>query len=218
MYIDVMRDHFQRKIKEGSQITLEDSVRKHLHTTISSRTFETLKKLAEVYGTITNVLEEAIKLLQVKARMMDNLKKDELDESELWQLMRSDFNMLVVGRRTFLSYIENLPKAPMHDNNAIELIEWYHDTTSFKDLTLPDILEAIRRVWIAGNYFRSIEIEEIVPLMKYEIIFNHDFSDKAYGQYWAEYFTTLFMLPQLNCSVETQIRNQRFYLTINRNH
>lgn len=195
------------------------TVKRHLHTTISPEVYETIEQLAHDYGTKQNVIESAITLLQVRHHMVDQLNKQELDPYQLWHLMKSDFNMMAVARRTFLSYIKQIPEEPIQNNNALELIEWYYDNTPIKDLNLYQILEGIRNLWIAGNYFRKIDIQimegkDKLQATTFKMIFSHDFDAEQYGKYWAQYFKYVLELPSVGSKVEYSTRNQSFYMEI----
>jgi len=200
--------------------------KKHLHTTISAESFDVLQKLAHSRGSIGKVIEEAVELAHIRESMADNslkglIQKSKLDEYRLSHLMLNDFRMMAVGRRTFLSYIETLPEAPIRENNAIELIEWFYDNKfQIDSLSLGLILEAIKSLWIAGKYFTGVQIQpqdeqEVAKARKFKVIFSHDFNEKKYGEYWTQYFTYVLGSPPINAKIdETAIRNQSFNMTI----
>jgi hypothetical protein len=191
----------------------------HLHSLIAESSYNDLKNLALRYGSMARVIEEALTLLKIRDNDLNLINKTELEPFQLWHLMRSDFNMMAVGRRTFLSYIETLPEEPKNENNALELVEWYYNKT-ITELSLYEILNAIRAIWIAGNYFRTIIIEPIdnpVPIvsLKFRMIFNHDFNERKYGQYWGEYFKTVLEKSPLNYKIlKLEVRNQFFRLEV----
>lgn len=195
-------------------------MKKHLHTTVSEDIFNSIDDLVDVYGSKQRVIEDAIRHLLVKHHLMENIKKRSLDEYQIWHLMRDDFLMMSVGRRTFLSYISEIPQEPIQSNNAIELIEWYYDNTSIDELNLFQILNGIKKLWIAGNYFRKVEIypipKNIEPLKakEYKMIFSHDIDDKSYGAYWSQYFKFVLEDSLIGAKVSFQTRSQSFYLQI----
>ena len=133
----------------------------HIHTTVSPKTYGVLKELALTYGSISNVIEEALDLLKVREHLLDDTKKQELDEYKLWHLMKYDFNMCAIGRTTFLSFIDKIPTEPQENNNCIDLVEWYYDNQPITKLRLYEILKAIKAIWIAGNYFWKIQIKNL---------------------------------------------------------
>lgn len=195
------------------------SEKKHLHALIPMSTFKDLRELSLKYGSITKVIERAVSLLKILDSDTNSISKPDLMPFQLWHLMRSDFNMMAVGRKTFLSYIHNLPKEPLHENNAIELIEWFYNK-SISDLSLLEILEAIKAIWIAGNYFRSViiqpeSIQSEKKDQKFRVIFNHDFNDNKYSVYWSEYFKTLLEKPPLHFKIlKLDVRNQLFRIEV----
>lgn len=197
----------------------ENKKKRHLHTTISEHTFEMIDILAQKYGSKQSVIEEAVKQLQIKDHQVENIKKQNLDIYQLWHLMRDDFKMMAVGRRTFLSYIADIPQEPIHNNNAIEIIEWYYNNMQISDLNLYQILEAIKNLWIAGNYFRKVDIKipkdtEPLKANKFQMIFSHDFDNLQYGKYWSQYFKFILEHELIGAKVKYQTRNQSFYMEI----
>jgi hypothetical protein len=197
----------------------KSSERKHLHTTVSPEVYTVIENLSAEYGTKQNVIEAAINLLRVRAHRTHDLNKSDLDSYQLWHLMRSDFNMMAVARRTFLSYIDSIPTEPINNNNALELIEWYYNRTRITELNLYQILNGIKILWKAGNYFREIEIEILDgkdPLQSesFKLIFTHDFDSPNYGKYWAKYFQAVLKSPEIKAQVEVFDRFQSFYLLV----
>jgi len=202
-----------------------DKDKKHIHTTVSKKTYDIITKLALEYGSSkSNVIEKAIELLKVREHLLDDVKKSVLDEYKMWHLMRSDFNMVAVGRTTFMSYIDKIPTEPQENNNCIELIEWFHNKKKIEALTLFEILTAISDIWIAGNYFYEIQIvsqdktvEKPEYAKKFEIAFYHNFHHMKYGKYWSQYFKTVLEKEPINCNCEIQLRNEVFYIFLTQN-
>ncbi len=196
-----------------------------LHSKISEKYRPILKKLALSYGSIQKVIEEAIELIQIKNSMNDKfenetIERSKMDEYRLTHLMINNFKMLAVGRKTFLSYIDNLPETPIKENNAIELIEWFYDNKfHISTLSLLQILIALKKIWIAGKYFTSVQIqthpiEEIIDQNRYKIVFTHDFNEN-FGTYWTSYFQYFLTHKPNNFKIEhIQIRNQSFYFNV----
>ncbi len=193
----------------------------HIHTTVPKKTQKLIKKLSLSYGSISKVIEEAVDLIKIRDHLLDDIKKSDLDEYKLWHLMRSDFSMVAVGRTTFMSFIDKIPTEPQENNNCIELIEWFHNNKNISTLTLYEILEAIKSIWIAGNYFENIQIKsqdesEKIPKYgkKFEIAFFHNYNQIKYGKYWSQYFKTVLEKEPINCVCEIQLRNEVFYMII----
>jgi len=216
-----IRVHGKQKCVEKNFMKNQDD-KVHIHTTVSKKTKELLMNLSDsTYGSISNVIEEAVDLIKVRDHLLDDLKKSDLDEYKLWHLMRSDFSMVAVGRTTFMSFIDKIPTEPQENNNCIELIEWFHDNKKISTLTLYEILKAIKNIWIAGNYFEKIQIKsqdksEKSPKYgkKFEIAFFHNYNQIKYGKYWSQYFKTVLEKEPINCVCEIQLRNEVFYIEI----
>ncbi|MHA1584503.1 MAG: hypothetical protein ACTSWL_04555 [Promethearchaeota archaeon] len=193
------------------------------HTKIYKDDYRMIKTLALKYGNIQKVIEKALKLVRSKeaitsANISDKIRKDKMDNYLLASIMHQEFQMVYVGRRTFLSYIKKIPQTPIEENNALELIEWfYNDEKPISELSLEEILIAIRNLWIAGNYFKNISIK---PLNTdgFKIVFYHDFNDTTYGNYWIRYFKYIFTHDPLKFKIEqVKIRPQSFYFDIYEN-
>ena len=197
-------------------------MRKHIHTTVSEKTYDILNNLAiSSYGSISKVIEEAVELIIVKENLLDDIKISELEKYKLWHLMRSVFSMVAVGRTTFMSLIDKIPTEPQENNNCIELIEWFYNNKKISTLTLYEILFAIKKIWIAGNYFEKIQIEQQDKSeniekygKKFEVAFSHNYNQIKYGKYWSQYFKTVLEKDPINCKCEMQLRNEIFHMII----
>ena len=197
----------------------KDLSKVNFHTKISSQDHRLLKLLALKYRcNIQNIVEQAIQLLRVKESLRDEsitILKNEIDLYQLQHMMLQDFHMVAVGRTTFSSLIDSIPTNPIKNNNASELIEWFHNDTPLDQLSLSQILQAIKKLWISGNYFTQIDIQPIIDFPQaYKIVFSHDF-DKVYGKYWTEYFKYFFSHDPLNFEIQDiAIHHQRFRMEI----
>ncbi len=164
---------------------------KHLHTTISEETFKKIKKLSLKHGSHSKTIEKAITLLELHEGSAIPENRQILDADMIWGFMRSELNMVAVGKTTFLSYIDDLPEKAILNNNATEIIEWFYNYKRLTDLNLEEVIKAIKIIWISANYFRSIRCER-VGLGHYKMVFAHDLNELKYSQYWGKYFQTFF--------------------------
>ncbi|MHA1745030.1 MAG: hypothetical protein ACTSWW_03455 [Promethearchaeota archaeon] len=201
----------------------DNSKKDSFHTKIWPRDHRLLKQLALKYGiNIQNVVEQAIQLLRVKESLGNeniSVSKSKIDLYQMQHLMLQDFHMVAVGRRTFSSLIQNLPETPIKKNNAMELVEWFHDEKKkLNELTLIEILQAIRSLWIAANYFTKIDIlsKDTEDTSAYKMIFSHGSeSPEIYGKYWLRYFKHFLTQDPLDFEIkDVKIRPQSFYLEI----
>jgi len=188
------------------------NVKMHLHTTIPKATMQKIDALSARFGTYSHVIEKAVELLAVRENLPPGLNKAELDQISLWHLMRSEQNMVAVGKTTFLSYINDMPKKALTENNAIEIIEWFHEFKSVSELATEDILIAIQKIWTSANYFREFRIEKKAE-GSFRIVVTHDMNDIKYSEFWATYFQVLFS-EKLHKAVMILFRPQIFYLEI----
>jgi hypothetical protein len=186
--------------------------RHHLHTTISPETEERLKSLLIKFGNYARIVDKAVELLAVRENMVPGLNKGDIDASAMWHLLSTEQNMVAVGKTTFLSYITDLPRKALVENNAIELIEWFHGFKSITELTTSAVLSAIKKIWMSANYFKDVKIEEVKP-GKFRVLFIHDMNDVKYSEFWATYFQVLFA-EKLGKVVKVLVRPQIFHLEI----
>jgi len=185
---------------------------KHLHTTIPDVTFEKIKNLSGKYGSHSKTIEKAIDLLEMHDGLAIPENKQILDPDLIWGFMRSELNMVAVGKTAFLSYIDDLPEKAMTNNNATEIIEWFYNYKKLNDLTLKDVIKAIKVIWISANYFRSIRCERVEE-GQYKMVFSHDTNSLKYSQYWAKYFQVFFE-TKVDADVKILCRPQIFHLDI----
>ena len=129
-----------------------------MHTTVQPSTYNKLKELSLKYGSMSQTLEHAIRLLTIHHEDSE-LLHEELEDTELANLLQNKFNMVLVARRTFLSYIEKMPEDPIKDNNAKELVEWF-TRKEITELTLEETMESLKKIWLAAKYFTGIIIEK----------------------------------------------------------
>ena len=213
----------------------------HLHVKIHPKYQTIAKQLALKYGSIQKVIEEGLQLIAMKEYLSDrsplgdlrikgsllSFQKSEIDTYKLTELMAHDYKMVLVGRRTFLSYIDNFPTTPIEENNCIELVEWFYDNKiPLSTLNLSQILHAIVKMWEAANYFTNADLIplDISPqtsgtasIERFKVVIYHDFTDKRFGQYWSRYFEYVLSHPPINAHVSNlELRNQTFFFTVER--
>ncbi len=189
----------------------ESGKKKHLHTTISDETFEKIKVLSIKHGSHSKTIEKAIDLLELHDGLAIAENKQILDADMIWGFMRSELNMVAVGKTTFLSYINDIPERAIQNNNATEIVEWFFNYKKLTDLTLEDVIKAIKVIWISANYFRSVRCERVSP-GQYKMVFSHDLNDLKYSEYWGKYFQNFFQ--KLGKEVKILCRPQIFHVEI----
>lgn len=212
--MQVSKDQRQKVRNKKEKSNARGINKAHLHTTIHPSTYNKLKELSLKYGSMSQTLEHAIRLLTIHHEDSE-LLHEELEDTELANLLQNKFNMVLVARRTFLSYIEKMPEDPIKDNNAKELVEWF-TRKEITELTLEETMESLKKIWLAAKYFTDIIIEKI-PLegrksMKLKVTISHNFNVTKYGEYWSQYFKYFF--ESLGYKVDFKVRNESFYLFI----
>jgi len=191
---------------------LETGKIKHLHTTISEETFEKIRSLSKKYGNHSKTIEKAIDLLELHEGLAIPENKQDLDPDMIWGFMRSELNMVAVGKTTFLSYIDDIPEKAILNNIATEIIEWFYNYKKLTDLSLEEVIKAIKIIWMSANYFRSVRCER-VGAGQYKMVFTHDLNDLKYSQYWGKYFQTFFE-TKLGKEVKILCRPQIFHMEV----
>lgn len=128
---------------------------------------------------------------------------------------REELDMVSVGKTTYLAYISGNVKAAYHQNVAIDILEWYHGKP-ISEMSLEEVLEALKALWLAGNYFNKINLE-LGAEGTYLIFFYHNLRNKQYGEFWGGYFSELLSTHK-SCKTEIFVREESFILKIAQNH
>ncbi|MBY8981567.1 MAG: hypothetical protein KGD57_01345 [Candidatus Lokiarchaeota archaeon] len=173
----------------------------------------TIEKYKEKYGNETKLIENAIRLLDKQ----ENLERSE--DIDLWCRARDELQMMLIGKTTFNQLLtaaespeESLDK-PMKRNIALGVILWVTGKP-INDLSLDEIINAIKKMWIVANYFYFIDIRKIAN-DEYHVIFKHH-ENKRYSNYWLGYYKEFFLSDELpfKCHVEGQALDETLSLTI----
>ncbi|MFX1276455.1 MAG: hypothetical protein ACFFBP_07490 [Promethearchaeota archaeon] len=171
----------------------------------------------EYGGRAMKVIEEA---LYVFAEEKDPNKS--LDK-ELWNRARDELNMALIGKTTFNQLISAAaaPKDDLHKvqkrNVGFDVILWYTQKP-IKNLTFDEIIEAIKTVWEAANWFYAVEYTKESE-DQYHIMFRHH-QNKNYSDYWGKYFIELLTSDELSfkCIVEAQSFEETLSLIIKKGY
>lgn len=185
---------------------------------ISPKILEIIQKYTEEYGSGKNVIEEAVKLLE------RNRNPDELDQDlDLWCRSKEELGMMLIGKTTFMQMIaaaespEDSLDKPIKRNIALDTILWYTGK-QIRSLSLDEILNAIKVVWKAANYFYLIDVRK-ESSDQYHVIFKH-YQNKRYSNYFLSYFKELFKSEDLmfKCLVEGEAFGETLSLTVKKLH
>ena len=213
----IIRDIIDKyKIRDNKTISgiIEEAIT--IYDIFSSKSPEILailEKYKDKYENESKIIEEAIKLF-------DKQKDPEMaDDLDLWCRAREEMKMMLIGKTTFNQLLtaaetpkESLDK-PMKRNIALDVILWYTGKP-IRSLSLEEIINAIKKVWIVANYFYFIDIRKESE-DQYHIIFKHH-QNKRYSNYWLGYFKELFLSEDLllKCAVEGEAFDETLSLTI----
>jgi len=165
----------------------------------------------EYGGFAMNFIEETVK------QFAENMEQGVTQE--LWNRAREEMNMMLIGKTTFNQLIaaaaapeERLDK-PHKKNVGLDIILWYTEKP-IKSLSLEEILEAVKTIWLMANYFTSIDIIKESD-DEYHMIFKHG-QKKRYSEYWGKYFIELLSSDELSfkCVVEPQYFEESISLLI----
>lgn len=138
---------------------------------------------------------------------------------ELFIRMREEMKMMLIGKTTFNQLIaaaEAPAKAvdmPQKSNVAFDIIMWYNQKP-LKNLTIEEIINSIKIIWIVANYFYAIDVTHESE-DEYHMLFRHR-QDKRYSRYWLGYFTEFFKSKDLSCKcmIEGQAFDESISLSI----
>jgi len=174
-----------------------------------------IDKYIQKYGNAQKVIEEAIWILDEKEN------PEEAEDLELWCRAREELQMMLIGQISFreLLIAAEMPEESLDRvvkrNIALDLILWY-TRKPIRKLTLREIINAIKKVWIVANYFHYIEVKKETE-DHYHLIFKHH-QDKGYSNYWYRCFKELFQSSDLSfkCSVEGEFFDETLSLTISK--
>ena len=184
-----------------------------IHTTLSLEYYEILNKFCYdkktnpdgIFKTKSKAIEKALELLD------EYYNPEKGDLQTIWNRTRDELNMVLVGKATFLAYISGDYTKAFQENVAVEILEWY-SRMSIVDMDFPTLLNAIKSVWLAANYFKRIELET-GSKGTYHMFFAHDLHSKNYSEYWGNYFKIL-LEQEKGCTVEIFARASSLNLTI----
>lgn len=164
-------------------------------------------------GRAMKVIEEALNIFAEENDPNKSLGK------ELWNRARDELNMALMGKTTFNQLISAAaaPKDSLHKaqkrNVGFDVILWYTQKP-IKNLTFEEMIESIKTIWEAANWFYSVEYSKESE-DQYHVMFRHH-QNKNYSDYWAKYFTEMLTSDELSfkCIVETQSFEETLSLII----
>ncbi|MFW9949032.1 MAG: hypothetical protein ACFFKA_02765 [Candidatus Thorarchaeota archaeon] len=169
-----------------------------------------IEKYKEEEESIINFLEKAVKFYG-----------DQRDlDRDLFLRMREEMKMMLIGKTTFNQLIAaaKAPKdardMPIKRNVAFDLIMWYNKSRPLKHLTIEEIIETVKKIWVVANYFYVIDVTQ-ENKDEYHMLFRHR-QDKNYSEYWLNYFIELFSSKELSCKcmIEGQAFDESISMTI----
>ncbi len=174
---------------------------------------------ADIKAIVANMKKEhggtAMKLIEKALYAFAKLESNKPETKDLWLQARDEMNMMLIGRTTFDQLIaaaaapeERLDK-PQKKNVGFDIILWYTEKP-IKHLDLPEMLDAIKVIWVMANWFYKIDvIKESED--EYHVIFKHH-QNRRYSDYWGKYFQELLTSKEL--SFKVIIETQEFEETI----
>ena len=164
-------------------------------------------------GRAMKVIEEALTMFAEENDPNKSLGK------ELWNRAREELNMALIGKTTFNQLINAAaaPKDSLHKvqkrNVGFDILLWYTQKP-IKSLTFEEMIDAIKIVWEAANWFYSVEYSKESE-DQYHMMFRHH-QNRNYSEYWAKYFIEMLSSEELSfkCIVETQSFEETLSLII----
>ncbi len=187
--------------------------RQAIHTTLS----EDAVKLLDMYSKLKNEQGELVygnqsKVIEVALDLLDKHHHPAQENLQaIWNRARGELNMLLVGKPTYLAYISGNYEKAFDHNVSVDILEWYAKKT-INQMTCREILEGLKSIWMAANYFYKVEIEEKAG-GGFDVSFYHDLHELRYSEFWGKYFAT-FIERHHPCRAEVLPRNSYFRLNI----
>lgn len=202
------------KKKINKDLKIIEKKKPSIHTTISKNTYDLLLKYQKFKDKDNNFIfkNQKSKVIERAIELLDNFYNPNQDNLQsIWNRAKYELNMVLVGKRTFLSYISGDYQKALRENIAKDIIEWYKGR-NIKDMLLLDILNSIKDIWLAANYFYKVDVE-IGSKGSYQMTFYHDFHSERYSYYWGDYFSTLLQ-EEKNCDIEIFGRMESLILRV----
>ena len=204
------------KVKEDTTIghIIEKSVQTYIDfKSMSPEVQSLIEKYTKIYGNMSDVIEDAIKILDGQKNPMNS------KDLELWCRARDELQTMLIGKRTFHQLLaaaekpEKSLETPAKKNIGLDVILWVTGK-SIKSLSLKEIIDAIKKMWKVANYFYHIEVNE-ESADQFYIVFKHN-EGKRFSNYWLRYFTELFHSEDLSfvCATEGEALGETLSLTV----
>ena len=204
------------KVKEDTTIghIIEKSVQTYIDFKSMSPEVQTLiEKYTKIYGNMSDVIEDAMRIFDGQKNPMNS------KDLELWCRAREELQTMLIGKTTFhqlLAAAEKPEKSleqPAKKNIGLDVILWVTGK-SIKSLSLKEIIDAIKKMWVVANYFYHIEVNE-ESTDQFYIVFKHN-EGKRFSNYWLQYFTELFHSEDLSfrCATEGEALGETLSLTV----
>jgi hypothetical protein len=208
---DIIDEYKEQEKVTISQI-IADAIKMYdRYKSMAPEVMAIISNYKDEYGGIPiNLIEEAIKVFAVHK---------ESGVEELWVRAREEMDMMLIGKTTFNQLLaaaaapeERLDK-PQKKNVGFDTILWYTGK-QIKSLSLEEIMEAVKIIWLMANYFSSIEIKKENG-DSYHMIFKHG-QKKRYSEYWGQFFIELLTSDELSfkCVIEEQYFEETISLLI----
>jgi len=206
--------HIIDKYKEEKGMTISNFISSAI------KMFDDYESMSpEVHGIINKFKgndESIVSFLEKAVKFYGDQKELHRD---LFIRMREEMKMMLIGKTTFNQLIaaaEAPAKAvdmPQKSNVAFDIIMWYNQKP-LKNLTIEEIINSIKIIWIVANYFYAIDVTHESE-DAYHMLFRHR-QDKRYSRYWLGYFTEFFKSKDLSCKcmVEGQAFDESISLSI----
>ncbi len=124
--------------------------KKRLQTTLSDEAFRIIEKYKEEYGTINEVIEEALRLLNQKGSRLSE------DDILLIRLIR-ELDFTGCGKSQYMHLICGDIERAIEENMMETAVEWFLKKP-FQEIKLEEFLETVSRGWRILNRVDYVEI------------------------------------------------------------
>lgn len=186
-------------------------VRRHLHTTVNSETFEKLNRLRRETGKpIGRILDELVSSINAELGT-DGIRQLNYIENLIIKAFR-ELDICIISKEQLEVLVEGRVDEAVTTNANEFAIEWLYSRPIDK-LSLEDVIEGIKTIWLACNRVRKIEtVEKDNSIV---LIFHSTLKSKKIDELFCRQLKHLFE-QYFDVSVEYKLRSQGYILVINK--
>ena len=187
-------------------------IRRHLHTTVNHETFEKLDELRKETGKpIGRILDELIGSINTEMGT-EGIRQLNYIENLIIKAFR-ELDVCIISKEQLEVLVEGKVDEAITTNANEFAIEWLYSRPIDK-LTLEEVVEGIKTIWLACNRVRKVEtVQKDSSIV---LIFHSTLKSKKIDELFCRQLKHLFE-QYFDVSVEYKLRSQGYIIVINKN-